>query len=137
MLIKITSWVCRIIAAVILGQTLFFKFGGALESQYIFSSLGVEPWGRLFSGVIEAITVVFLLVPSLVHYGALLSVMTMSGAIASHLLILGIEIKGTFQGQAIEGDGGFLFMLSIIAFICSLVVLVIHRQALPYFNKKS
>ena len=39
----ITSWILRLIVAVILLQTLFFKFSAAKESIYIFSTLGAEP----------------------------------------------------------------------------------------------
>ena len=48
-----TSWALRLIVAVILLQTLFFKFSAAKESVYIFSTLGMEPWGRIGSGVFE------------------------------------------------------------------------------------
>ena len=49
------SWLLQVVVAVILLQTLFFKFTGAAESVYIFSTLGAEPWGRLGSGVVELI----------------------------------------------------------------------------------
>jgi len=42
---KIASWVCQIVAAAILGQTLFFKFSTAGESVYIFTRLGIEVQG--------------------------------------------------------------------------------------------
>ena len=48
---RILSWLLRLTAAFILLQTLFFKFTGAEESVYIFSTLGVEPWGRYASGL--------------------------------------------------------------------------------------
>jgi hypothetical protein len=60
---NISSWVGQITAAVILGQTLFFKFTGAPESKYIFTTLGIEPWGRIGTGILELITVVLLLSP--------------------------------------------------------------------------
>jgi uncharacterized membrane protein HdeD (DUF308 family) len=69
----ITSWALRGIAAAILLQTLFFKFSGAKESVYIFSTLGMEPWGRIGSGVVELIASILLLLPPTVVFGAILS----------------------------------------------------------------
>src|SRR5215813_7100888 len=88
----VVSWVLRGIAAVILLQTLFFKFTGAKESVYIFSTLGMEPWGRIGSGVVELIASILLLLPKTVVYGALLSLGTISGAIFFHLTKLGIAL---------------------------------------------
>src|SRR3954451_12837736 len=79
------SWLLRLVAAVILLQTLFFKFTGARESVYIFSTLGAEPWGRIGSGVIELIASVLLLIPATVVWGSILSLGVISGAIVSHL----------------------------------------------------
>jgi putative oxidoreductase len=116
------SWLLQIIVAVILLQTLFFKFTGAEESIYIFSTLGLEPWGRYASGIAELIAAVLLLVPGYAPYGALLSLGVISGAIMSHLTKLGIEVKG---------DGGLLFGLAVTVFVCSLAILVIRRGELP------
>jgi hypothetical protein len=116
------SWVMQVTAAVILGQTLFFKFAGAAESRYIFSTLGVEPWGRIGTGVIELVAVILLLTPGTIVLGAVLSMGLMSGAIFSHLTRLGIEV---------QGDGGLLFMLACTVMIASGVVAVLHRSELP------
>ncbi|UUW09603.1 DoxX family protein [Flavobacterium plurextorum] len=115
---KIT-WILRIIAAAILLQTLFFKFGGAAESIYIFSALGVEPYGRIGSGIAELIVVILILVPKTTFIGALGGCLIMITAILSHLFILGIEV---------QNDNGFLFILAIITLICC--------AGLLYFNKK-
>jgi len=58
------AWVLQIIAAIIMGQTLFFKFTGAPEPVYIFTTLGAEPFGRWFAGASELVAVVLLLIPS-------------------------------------------------------------------------
>jgi len=116
------SWLLQIIVAVILLQTLFFKFTGAEESVYIFSTLGLEPWGRYASGIAELVAAVLVLVPGYAPYGALLSLGVISGAIVSHLTKLGIEVKG---------DGGLLFGLAVTVFVCSLAILVIRRDELP------
>jgi len=118
----IIDWTCRIIAAVILGQTLFFKFTAAEESVEIFSALGAEPWGRIASGVIEAIAVILLLIPRTAWLGAALAGGVVLGAIASHLTVLGIVVAD---------DGGLLFALACITAACSATSLAIHRHELP------
>ncbi|MFO0840565.1 MAG: DoxX family protein [Phycisphaerae bacterium] len=114
------SWVLQVIVAAILAQTLFFKFSAAEESVYIFSRLGIEPWGRIASGVAELIACVLLLTPRTVPIGALLALGVISGAIVSHLTKLGIVVKD---------DGGLLFGLAVIVFAGSLAILGLRRQA--------
>ena len=115
----IISWLLRFTAAVILFQTLFFKFTAAPESVELFSKLGVEPWGRIGTGVIELIACILLIIPSTVFIGAFLGFGLMSGAILSHLLVIGIESKG---------DGGELFVLAIIVLVCTIIILFLHKQ---------
>jgi len=122
--IKTVSWILRLIAAVILLQTLFFKCSGARESVHIFTTLGAEPWGRIGSGVIELIAALMLLIPRTAVWGAALSLMVISGAIAAHLAVLGVAIPAV-------GDRGELFALAVVVFVCSAAVLVIHRSELP------
>jgi len=119
----VISWVCRITAAVILLQTLFFKFTGAEESIYIFTKVGLEPWGRYGSGVAELIAAILLLTPRFVWAGALLALGVISGALASHLTVLGIVVKD---------DGGLLFGLAVTVFICSLVTVFLHRRQITH-----
>jgi hypothetical protein len=118
----IVSWGLQLVAAGILLQTLFFKFTGAAESVYIFSTLGVEPWGRIGSGVVELIAAILLLVPSTTTIGAALALAVMAGAIGSHLTVLGIEVRG---------DGGLLFVLALIVFVASATILVLRRAEIP------
>ena len=118
------SWILRGIAAVILLQTLFFKFTGARESVYIFSTLGMEPWGRIGSGVAELVASVLLLLPSTVAIGAVLSLGVISGAIVAHLTKLGIALPAV-------DDHGELFALAVVVFACSAAALIMHRAELP------
>ena len=121
----IISWICRIIVAIILLQTLFFKFTGAEESKYIFSTLmGAEneAFGRIGSGVVELVAVILLFIPSTIWLGAVLALGTISGAIFSHLTKLGIVVKD---------DGGLLFILAIVVFISSAITLFIYRGDVP------
>ena len=122
----VVSWTLQLVAAAILAQTLFFKFTGAEESVYIFTTLGVEPWGRLGSGVAELIASILLVVPATVPAGAVMSIGVMAGAIFSHLTVLGIEAKG---------DGGLLFGLAVVVLVCSAVVLAIRRTQLPVVGR--
>jgi hypothetical protein len=124
---NVLSWILRLTVAAILFQTLFFKFTGASESVYIFSKLGAEPWGRIGSGLIEVIAVILLLIPSTVTIGAILSLGTASGAIASHLTKLGIAVINS-DGSS---DGGLLFTLALIVFAGSLILLFLHRTEVP------
>jgi putative oxidoreductase len=100
---------------------LFFKFSGARESVYIFSTLGLEPWGRIGTGVVELIASVLLLVPRTAAFGAIVSLGVISGAIASHLTRLGIALPAV-------DDHGELFALALVVFLCSATVLLMHRQ---------
>lgn len=123
--IKIVSWAARIIVAVILFQTLFFKFTGAEESKYIFSTLmgpELEAYGRIGSGVVELIAVILLVMPNTAWLGAVIALGTISGAIFSHLTKLGIVVKD---------DGGLLFILAVTVFVLSAVILFIHRRDVP------
>lgn len=122
MKLSILSWVLRIVAAVILLQTLFFKFTGAPESVYIFTKVHAEPWGRIGSGVIELIAAILLLTPKYTWLGSLLTLGTAAGAILSHLTLLGVEV---------QGDKGLLFGLAVTIFVCSALNLYIHRAEIP------
>jgi hypothetical protein len=115
------SWVAQVVVAAILLQTLFFKFTAAPESVFIFTTLGMEPWGRLGSGAAELVAAVLLLVPSAAALGALLAALVIAGAIASHLTVLGIEV---------QGDGGLLFGLACTVLAGSLLVLWMRRAEL-------
>ena len=123
---RIVSWVLQIAVAVILFQTLFFKFTGAEESRYIFTQVGAEPWGRIGSGILELIAVVLLLVPSTVTLGAILALGAASGAILSHLTRLGIVVKD---------DGGLLFALAVTIFVSSAIILILRRTEIPVIGK--
>ena len=123
--LTVISWICRVVVAVILFQTLFFKFTGAEESKYIFTTLlgpELEVYGRIGSGIVELIAVVLLLLPSAASIGAVLALGTISGAIVSHLTMLGIVVKD---------DGGLLFALAVTVFALSAVILLIHRREVP------
>lgn len=108
-----------ILAALILLQTLYYKFLGAPESVYIFSELGVEPYGRIGTGVLELMISVLLIIRKSSMIGALLGLGVMSGAILSHLFVLGIEV---------QDDNGLLFGMAILVFFLLLITLILQKE---------
>lgn len=131
----IVSWIAQLVAAVTLGQTLFFKFTGAPEAMHIFGTLGVEPWGRYAAGFAELVTVILLLIPRTIFLGALAAAGTMVGAVGAHLGPLGIEIVNEAKG--IQGDGGALFIMGVIALIASIIVITLRWNERPCLLKGS
>jgi uncharacterized membrane protein YphA (DoxX/SURF4 family) len=65
------------------------KLGGAPAMVALFDAIGVGQWFRYVTGVVEVVSAVALLVPTLAPFAALLLASTMAGAIATHLLIVG------------------------------------------------
>lgn len=125
--LRIIVGLARVVAAVILLQTLYFKFTAHPSSVAIFTAVGQEPWGRIGSGVVELIASILLFVPGATAVGAALAVGVMSGAIFFHLTTLGI---------AVNGDGGSLFTLAVIVWLCSAFVLWTYRKTLPVIGAK-
>ena len=115
----------RIFIAIILLQTLRYKFLAHPDSVYIFSSLGLEPYGRIGIGVMELIASILLFPKRTTWLGALLSVSLMAGALFSHLTQLGIEVKN---------DGGTLFFMALVTWILGLIVLWDERKNIPFIN---
>ncbi|GAB2583938.1 DoxX family protein [Spirosoma areae] len=116
-------WAARLVAAIIMLQTLYFKFLGQPESVYIFSTLGIEPWGRIGSGIVELVASVLILIPRTSWIGAGLGVGVMAGAILSHLTVLGISV---------QNDGGYLFFLALaVALSCSTILFLTRNQWIP------
>ena len=118
---EIIKWIFRIVASGILLQTLFFKFSGAEESIYIFSTLGIEPYGRIGSGIAELIAAILILIPGTTWIGALGAIGIMTGAIASHLFVLGIEV---------QNDDGLLFSLAVTTLLSCSVLLYFDKNKL-------
>lgn len=116
---NIISWVLRLTVAIILLQTLYFKFTAHPDSVHIFSALGVEPWGRIGLGIVELITAILILTPKTKIIGMINSLGIILGAVFSHLLVLGVNVGN---------DGGSLFTLAIIVLIASTLFLIIHKN---------
>ena len=119
--------VLRIIVAVILIQTLRFKFSAHPDSVYIFQQVGLEPVGRIGIGILELIAGILILIPKTIWLGASLTIGVISGAIFMHLTKLGIEVNN---------DGGVLFITAIVTFLISGVVLYLYKKDIPFLKLK-
>jgi uncharacterized membrane protein YphA (DoxX/SURF4 family) len=124
---NISIWIVKLLAASILLQTLPYKFFAAPESIYIFSELGLEPWGRIGIGIMELIAAILLIIPSTTVYGAILGLGLMSGALFFHLSKLGIEV---------QNDSGNLFMLALIVFASCIFLIILEWNKLLRLIKK-
>ena len=125
----ILIWILRILASVILLQTLYFKFTAAPESVYIFSTMGMEPGGRILTGILELLAAILLLWPRFTAWGALLGAGLMCGALLAHFTLLGI---------AVMGDGGLLFIYActVLSACTALLALVkINNPAMLFFRR--
>ncbi|MCP3928248.1 MAG: DoxX family membrane protein [Bacteroidetes bacterium] len=114
--------ILRVVVAVILLQTLFYKFTAHPDSVYIFTKVGLEPYGRIFIGIMELIAAILILIPKTIWLGAGLTVGILSGAIFMHLTILGININD---------DNGFLFFLALFTTLLSGFILWQYRRNIP------
>lgn len=129
----ILAWIFRILAALLMFQTLFYKFSAAPEPVYIFSRLGMEPWGRIGSGLAELVASVGLLIPRTTRYGALLGLGIMLGAVAAHIFVIGIVVH--VNGG--PGDNGQLFIYALLVLIsCAYLLWTERHQLLPFNPKK-
>ncbi|MEO5675514.1 MAG: DoxX family protein [Chitinophagales bacterium] len=123
---RIFIWLIKIIAAFIMLQSLYFKFSAHPEAVYIFTTLGMEPWGRIGLGVLELIASILILIPRTSWIGAVLALGLMSGAVFFHLTILGFVVYN---------DGGKLFIMAIIVILCSAIILWANRRRVPVLKK--
>lgn len=118
--------ILRYLAAIILVQTLYFKFTAHPESVYIFSQVGMEPWGRYLVGVLELVAAVLLVVAKVYWVGGLLAMGLMAGAIFMHLTSLGIEV---------QDDNGYLFFLAVTVFLASLLTVLDKKNEIPILKR--
>lgn len=124
---KVVTWALRLIAAIIMLQTLYFKFTASEESVYIFSTVGMEPWGRIGSGIAELVASILILIPRFTWKGAVLGMGVMAGAIFFHVTRLGIVVKD---------DGGQLFIYALLVFFSCAGLLVIYKNDIQMYIKK-
>lgn len=118
-----TSWICALIAAGIMMETLFFKFSGAAESRYIFSKMGTDPYMRWTQGVWELLAALGLLIPGWHWLGGILTLGDMGAAIISHM---------TWLGYAALGDHELLLGMALTTFTCGFTIVVLHRHQILF-----
>jgi uncharacterized membrane protein YphA (DoxX/SURF4 family) len=122
---SILVWIIRITAAAILLQTLYFKFTGHEQSVKLFTEIGMEPWGRIGTGVLELVAAVLILYPRTTGWGASLGAGLMAGAIFFHATKIGLDF---------DGDYG-LFIMAVIVFVCcTALVIIFKKQVLRVFT---
>ena len=124
---KHIPFILRLIVAIILIQTLRFKFTAHPDSVYIFETVGLEPHGRIGIGIVELIAGILLLIPKTAWAGATITLGVIAGAILMHLTMLGIEVNN---------DKGVLFITAVVTFILAAVVLVLYRRDIPIIGKR-
>ena len=117
---NIGIWILRLVPAIILLQTLYFKFTAQPESVQLFTRIGMEPYGRIGTGVLELIAAVLILIPRYTGYGAILGLVMMTGALYFHLTKIGIF----FGGDAL------LFIYAVITFVCCALLIFIYKTRL-------
>ncbi len=113
-------WVLRLVPAIILLQTLYFKFSAHPQSVKLFTQIGMEPYGRVGSGMGELIAALLILIPRFTGYGAILGLIMMAGALFFHLTKIGIY----FDGDPV------LFIYAVITFICCAGLIFVYRNRL-------
>ena len=116
---KYYSLFLRITVAIIYIQTLYFKFTAHPDSVYIFTKMGVEPFGRISLGVIELIISICILIPKTKYAAIVMSIVIVLGALMSHIFILGIIVNG---------DNGLLFSLACLIFLLSIILFIYHYE---------
>ncbi len=124
---NLAIWILRLVPAIILLQTLYFKFTAHPESVKLFTALGMEPYGRIGTGILELIAAILILIPRFTGYGAILGLALMTGALFFHLTKLGVY----FDGDAL------LFTYAVVTFICCAILILAYRnQLLKQFKRR-
>lgn len=118
---KYASWIASAVAIVIIAMAIPGKFTGMATP--VFETLGVEPWGRYLTGILEVVAVLGLLGGFVnrraAAVGGLVGAVVMAGAVFAHLGPLGVS-----------GDAQQMFIMAIVAFFCSAFVAFANRDAL-------
>ena len=122
------TWIAKVALAGLFFIMALPKFGGAELTIHIFTTLGIEPWGRYATGLIEAAIAVLILIPFTAIYGILLASATIIGALLAHFTVLGIVVQ---NAAGTVNDGGEVFATAIIISILVAINLVLHKDKLP------
>ena len=136
-------WILVGFVAFVFIQSLFFKFSGSEETVIIFDTIGEwmagigllswlsEPfktYGGWMVGLAELIASVLILTPKTRVWGALVALVTVSGAIFFHLATpLGVDRVVDAAGNT---DGGVLFVMACGVWIASAATIVMNKDQL-------
>ena len=107
-------------------QTLYYKFSAAPESVYIFTELGLEPFGRIGIGIVELVASILLVFRKTSMLGALLGIGVIAGAIFAHIFIIGIVV---------QNDKGVLFGLALVTFMACSITIYLQKDKLNLLIK--
>ena len=116
----IVQWALRLFISYYLLQYSYVKLSGRQSAVDLFTTLGMESWGRIAMGLVEFIVVLLVLFPRTTAFGSILGMGSMGVVIFYHLSKLGI---------AMNGDS-FLFIIACAIFAASLVLLILNRKQL-------
>ena len=116
----LTLFCCQLIPALILLPAVKHKFAGDPGSVDLFTTIGMEPNGRILIGVLELICVILLVIPGSSIFGAILGLGIMIGAIIGHITIIG------FSGGLLP-----LFISACIVGACCSTVIYLRRDQVP------
>ena len=135
------SWALSLFVAIILGQSLVFKFSGSTETAIIFftiadwmASVGVPElaastfgsYGGFAVGAIELIAVALIIIPKTRILGALITLAVISSAIFFHLFTpLGVDRVIDAAGNT---DGGALFYTALAVWVSSVSILLLASR---------
>jgi uncharacterized membrane protein YphA (DoxX/SURF4 family) len=118
--------ITAIIAAILFLQSVYFKFIAAPGSIFIFTEIGIEPYGRILIGILELIVALLLVFRKTSLLGAILGLGFILGAIFTHLFVLGIEV---------QNDGGVLFGMAIVVLISCIINIAVQSEKLGQIIK--
>jgi|SRR5579862_43722 putative oxidoreductase len=86
---RVALWVGQFLLAAVFLMAGGSKLAGAPAMVAMFDAVGIGQWFRYVTGTIEVGSAIALLVPSLAPYGAVALAVTMTGAVFTHLLVVG------------------------------------------------
>ena len=143
-------WGLAVFIAIVFVQSLFFKFSNSFETQHIFgtvgewmagigvlefASAGFAAYGGYTVGTVELIASVLLLIRKTQAIGAALAFGVISGAIFFHLFTpLGVSVV---INEAGDRDGGQLFVMAVLVWIFSLLIVWLRREDFSVLRSNS
>ena len=142
---KVIPWLLPVFVAFVFIQSLFFKFTGSVETDIIFTTIaswmsGISllaplsdsfmQYGGMAIGSAELVASILILLPKTRVWGALMGLVTMSGAIFFHLFTpLGVNRVVDTAGNT---DGGVLFIMACGVWLSCAALIFINKEQLKF-----